>query len=97
MSTAIGSVAISCAMVQVTADPHANAPNSPFEKFHNNVTSCAKSTESMTLTQQVIGSLIDRASSQSVRSWTFMLAPGQNHLKKQFIPYLCYGTYNVHG
>ncbi len=96
MTPAIGSVSTRCAAVQVTANPPVNAQDSPFEKIHNTVTSCAKSTETVTLTQHIIGPFVDRTSPQSVTSWTFMLAPGQSDLKKQFIPYSCCGTYNVH-
>jgi hypothetical protein len=86
-----------CATVQVTANPPVNAQNSPFEKIHNTVTSCATSTETVTLTQHIVGPFVDRAAApQSGRTWTFMLAPGQSVLKKQFIPYSCCGTYNVH-
>jgi hypothetical protein len=89
--------ASACATVRVTANPPVNAQNSPFEKIKNTVTSCATSTETVTLTQHIAGPFTNRdAASRGVRTWTITLVPKQSVLEEQHKPYFCCGTFNVH-
>ena len=86
-----------CATLQVRANPPVNAQNSPFEKIKNTVTSCASSTETVMLTQHIVGPFAPRVDAPlSTRTWTITLAPHQSVLKVQHIPYSCCGSYNVH-
>jgi hypothetical protein len=95
-STGAGS-ASPCATVRVTANPPVNAQNSPFEKIKNTVTSCADSTETVILTQHIVGPFAPRAGApRSVRTWTITLAAKQSVLEEQHKPYFCCGTFNVH-
>jgi hypothetical protein len=89
--------ASACATVRVTANPPVNAQNSPFEKIKNTVTSCATSTETVMLTQHIVGPFTNRAAaSRGLRTWTITLAAKQSVLEEQHKPYFCCGTFNVH-
>ncbi len=59
MSPAIGSAVRPCATVQVTVTPPVSAQDAPFEKIRSTLTSCAKSTETMTLTQHIIAPFVE--------------------------------------
>ncbi len=75
-SGTVGSGSAACATLRVHANPPVNAQNSPFEKIKNTVTSCAKSTETVTLTQHIIGPFAPRVVEPlSVKTWTITLAP----------------------
>ena len=82
-----------CAMLKVTATPKVNAQNTPYETVHNKVSSCATSTETVKLTETILGPfspLVDAS-----RAWTITLSPGQLVDKVRHIPYSCCGTYTV--
>jgi hypothetical protein len=88
--------AVDCAALNLTARPKINAQNAPYETIRNTVVNCSSATETVMLTQRIVGPFIPRAAASSRRSWTLTLGPGQSVVKIQRIPYVCCGSYTVH-
>jgi hypothetical protein len=82
-----------CASLTLSATPRLNAQNAPFETIKSRVTSCATTTETVTLTQKISGPFAP--ADVSGRVWVLTLAPGQTTLEVRRLPYSCCGTYTV--
>jgi hypothetical protein len=75
------------------ATPRVNAQNAALETIKNAVTSCATTTETVRLTQQMSGPFAP--ANTAGRTWVLTLAPGQTERRVEHLPYSCCGTYTV--
>jgi hypothetical protein len=82
-----------CATLQLTAKPRINAQTAPDETIKNTVANCSNATETVVLTQHILGPFAARTGPDM--TWTITLLAGQTVLEKQKIPYACCGTYTV--
>jgi hypothetical protein len=78
--------------VAVKATPKLNTAMIP-ETIKSTVTSCATTTETVTLDQHLSGPMAANVSRD--KTWTITLSPGQTVTKTRHFPYSCCGSYNV--
>jgi hypothetical protein len=84
-----------CATLRLSATPKVNAQNAPYETIKNTVTNCSTATETVAVTQHVIGPYKSLGATGAGLTWIVTLGPGGSNLKTQHIPYSCCGTYTV--